>query len=207
MQALNEVNGGEKPDDVGLGEWIWGALQGDFNQDRSAGQIGFDMVISLIPIVDTVMDVRDLCGNIKQYRKDPANKVTLFFIATTVVGFVPEIGTVVKSVLRIVWVYLKPLIKTADDITNASKLVAAATRACDDALPKITEYLQHNRVARWATDGKLPDVYKFAAKTLREAADKLSPATLGRLLNEKLNDLNTLLGKIRSIVPSTIREQ
>lgn len=207
VQALNEVNGQEKPDDVGLGEWIWGALQGDFNQDRSAGQIGFDMVISLIPIVDTVMDVRDLCGNIKQYRKDPTNKVTLFFIATTVVGFVPEIGTVVKSVLRIVWVYLKPLIKTADDITNVSKLAAAATRACDDALPKITEYLQHNRVAKWATDGRLPDVYKFVASTLRDTIDKLSPATLSRLLNDKLNDVRALLEKIRPIVPSTIREQ
>lgn len=207
VAALNEVHGREKPDDIGLGEWIWGALQGDFNEDRSVGQIGFDMVISLIPIVDTVMDVRDLCGNIRQYRKDPTSKVTLFFIATTVVGFVPEIGTVVKSVLRIVWVYLKPLIKTAEDIKNSSKLAAAAARACDDALPKITEYLQHNRVAKWATEGKLPDVYKFVAKTLREATDKLSPATLSRLLNDKLHDLKVLLEKIRPIVPSTIREQ
>jgi hypothetical protein len=206
LAGLNQIHGQAKPDDVGLGEWIWGALQGDFNTERSTGQIGFDMVVSLIPIVDTVCDVRDLCANVRQYRKDPTNKVTLFFIATTVVGFFPELGTVVKSVLRLVWVYLKPLIKHADDITNASKLVAAANRACDAALPKITEYLQHNRVAKWATDGKLPDIYLFVAKTIREAADKISPATLSRLLNDKFNDLKALLQKIRPIVPSTIRE-
>jgi hypothetical protein len=44
------------------------------------------------------------------------------------------------------------------------------------------------------------------AKTTREAADKISPATLSRLLNDKFNDLKALLEKIRPIVPSTIRE-
>lgn len=206
LDGLNEVHGAAKPDDVGLGEWIWGALQGDFNTERSTGQIGFDMVVSLIPIVDTVCDVRDLCANVREYRKDPTNKITLFFIATTVIGFFPELGTVVKSVLRLTWIYLKPMIKRAEDITKTSNLVAAANRACDAALPKITEYLQHNRVAKWATDGKLPDIYQFVAKTIREAADKINPATLGRLLNEKFNDLKALLEKIRPIVPSTIRE-
>lgn len=207
LDGLNQVHGRQKPDDVGLGEWIWGALQGDFNTERSTGQIGFDMVVSLIPIVDTVCDLRDLCANIGQYRKDPTNKITLFFIATTAIGFVPEIGTVAKSALRLVWVYLKPLIKHADDITNTSKLVAAANRACDAALPKITDYLQHNRVAQWATKGKLPDMYQFVAKTIREASDKITPAKLSSLLNDKFNDLKALLQKIRPIVPNVIRDQ
>lgn len=206
LDALNEVHGQEKPDDIGIGEWIWGALQGDFNAERSGWQIGFDMVVSLIPVVDTICDLRDLCANIRQYRKDPTNKITLFFIATTAIGFFPEIGTVVKSVLRLVWIYLKPLIKHADDILNVSKLTAAAHRACDAALPKVTEYLQHNRVVQWATHGKLPDMYKFVAKTIQEATEKLSPALLGKLLTEKFNDLKSLLNKIRLIVPSTVRE-
>ncbi|XYJ10118.1 hypothetical protein ACSUZJ_22545 [Telluria sp. B2] len=207
LEALNEIQGQEKPDDVGLGEWIWGALQGDFNPERSTGQIGFDMVVSLIPIVDTLCDIRDLWANIRQYRKEPGNKVALFFMATTVVGFIPEAGTVVKSALRLVWVYLKPLIKHADDITNVSKLVAATNRACDAALPKLTEYLQHNRVAKWATKDKLPDMYQFVAKTIREVSDKISSAKLSSLLDEKIGDLKALLQKIRPIVPSTIREQ
>lgn len=206
LGALNEVHGVEKPDDIGLGEWIWGALQGDFNAERSGGQIGFDMVVSLIPVVDTVCDLRDLCANLRQYSKDPTNKVTLFFIATTIVGFVPEIGTVVKSALRLVWVYLRPIIRHADDVLNLEKLTAAAHRACDAALPKITEYLQHNRVVKWATDSKLPDMYKFIGKSLRETADKLNPALLAQLLNKKFDDLKSLLQKIKHIVPSTIRE-
>ncbi len=206
LDALNEVHGREKPDDIGIGEWIWGALQGDFNQERSAGQIGLDMVVSLFPIVDTVCDLRDVCANIRQYRRDPDNKVTLFFIATTAVGFFPEAGTVVKSALRLVWVYLKPVIKHADDILNVSRLVTAANRACDAALPKITDYLQHNRVLKWATDGKIPDMYRFLAKTIRDMSETLSPAKLGKLLDEKIGELKALLRKIRPIVPTTVRE-
>ncbi len=89
---------------------------------------------------------------------------------------------------------------------TSTKLVLAANRACDSALPKITEYLQHNRVAKWATDGKLPDIYKFIARTTRETADKINPAILSRLLNDKFDDLKALLQKIRPIVPSTTRE-
>ena len=207
LDALNELHGEKKPDDVGIGEWMWGALQGDFNAERSTGQIGFDMVVCLIPVVDTLCDVRDLCANIRQYRKDPTNKITLFFIATTVVGFIPELGTVVKSVLRLVWVYMKPLVKHADDITNASKLTAAAQRACDSALPKISEYLQHSRVAKWATDGKLPDTYKFVAKTILEASEKVDSAKLSLLLNDKFDDLHALLKRIRPVVPLLIRER
>ena len=207
LDALNEVHGQAKPDDIGLGEWIWGALQGDFNAERTTGQIGFDMVVSLIPVVDTICDLRDLCANIRQYRVDPTNKVTLFFIATAAVGFIPEFGTVVKSALRLVWVYLKPLVKHADDIINTTKLVTAAGRACDAALPKITEYLQHNQVAKWATDGKLPNIYQFMAKTIREAANKVNPSKLKTMLDEKFDNLKALLGKIRAVVPGNIRER
>lgn len=207
LEALNEVHGQAKPDDIGLGEWIWGALQGDFNAERTTGQIGFDMVVSLIPVVDTICDLRDLCANVREFRKDPTNKITLFFIATTAVGFIPELGTVVKSALRLVWVYLKPLVKHAGDITNTSKLIAATDRACDAALPKITEYLQHNRVAKWATDGKLPDIYQFVAKTVRQAGEKVKPSEIKAILDGKINDLTELLQRIRPIVPSHVRER
>jgi hypothetical protein len=195
LSALNEVRGYQKPDDVGIGEWIWGALQGDFNPDRTNGQIGFDMGVSLVPVVDTILDLRDLVANIRLYRKDPDNKVTMFLIATTAIGFIPEIGTVAKSGLRLVWVYLKPLIKHADDFTNVSKLVTLTNRACDLALPRLTEYLQHNQVAKWATRGKIPDVYKFISNKIIEVAASISPSALKGLINEKCDALKELLKK------------
>jgi hypothetical protein len=104
-----------------------------------------------------------------------------------------------------VWVYLKPLIKHADDFTNVSKLVALTNRACDLALPRLTEYLQHNQVAKWATRGKIPDVYKFISKKIIEVAASISPSALKGLINEKCDALKELLKKIRLIVPTGIR--
>ena len=36
--------------------WVWEALQGDFNPNRSIGQVGLDTAVCLVPGVDTVMD-------------------------------------------------------------------------------------------------------------------------------------------------------
>lgn len=50
--------------------WLWEAIQGDFNQERSLGQVAFDTAISIIPGVDQVCDVRDLIANGKQINED-----------------------------------------------------------------------------------------------------------------------------------------
>jgi hypothetical protein len=165
------------------------------------------MVISLIPVVDTVCDLRDLGANVQEYKKDPTNKIVWFTLATTVVGFFPELGTVAKSALRIVWVYLKPLIKHIDELTNASKLIQLVDRAFEAALPKITEYLQHSRVVQWATNNKIVDMYNFVAKLVSDLVAKVNPAALARLLKEKLDNLKGLLQKIRHIVPGHIRDR
>jgi hypothetical protein len=90
LSALNEVRGYQKPDGVGIGEWIWGALQGDFNPDRTNGQIGFDMGVSLVPLVDTILDLRDLVANIRLYRQDPDNKVTMFLLRQRLSALFPR---------------------------------------------------------------------------------------------------------------------
>ena len=201
-QAWAQVNGAEQAEGEGIGGWIWGALKGDFNPDRSAGQIGFDMAVSLIPIVDTICDVRDLCANIKQYRKDPENKFTMFLIALTVIGFFPEIGSIVKGVIKIIFAYVRKYLKNLDDITNIGKLTQATSKAVDAALPKIVEFLQHNEVIKWATKEKVPNIFAFVAKELREIADKVNPTKLKDTFYTAANAIEKLLGRIHKLVPA-----
>jgi hypothetical protein len=196
-----------KPDDKGIGTWIWEALQGDYNQERTVGQISFDMVVSLIPVVDTVCDIRDLCSNIREYKKDPDNKLTMFFIALTVVGFIPEIGTIVKGIVKIVFAYLRKFVKKMDDLLVSGKLAKLAEKAADAALPKIYEFLQHSRWVRWATNNKVPDLFKFAAKEINKFADALSQSKLKQGFDEGIKSINSLFDKLKPIVPSTIREK
>ena len=199
--------GPNRPADKGMGTWIWEALQGDFNAERSVGQVSFDMVISFIPVVDTVCDVRDLCANVQQYKKDPDNKLTMFFIALTVVGFIPGIGTLVKGTVKIVFAYLRKYVTKLDDLLVAGKLAKLTDKAVDAALPKIYEYLQNSRWVKWATKKSVPDMFKLLAKHLNEFADGLNVGKLKEGFDIGVKTLNDLFNKLKPMVPSTIREK
>ncbi|HET7794430.1 MAG TPA: polymorphic toxin type 15 domain-containing protein, partial [Rhizobacter sp.] len=85
------------------GKWLWGALQGDFNKSPTTGQVITGGIISMIPIVDQVCDVRDVVANCldlsdEQARRDPGKWMAL---GLTCVGFVPEFGSAVKTVAKV----------------------------------------------------------------------------------------------------------
>lgn len=205
--AWAQVHGSAKPEDKGVGQWLWEAIQGDFNEERSAGQVAADMAISLIPIVDTICDIRDLCANIRAYRKDPANKLTLFFIALTVVGFFPEVGSVIKGVVKIVFVYVRRYLKHADDLLDATKLGRATHAALDAALPKIADFLSQSTVVKWATKEGVPDVFRFCAKHLNELATKVDGSRLKAKFLEGVAAVEKLLDRIKHILPAGTREK
>jgi Novel toxin 15 len=82
--------------------WLWGALQGDFNKSPTTGQLVTGGIISMIPIVDQVCDVRDVIANCidladAEARKDNAKWLAL---GLTCIGFVPEFGSAVKTVAK-----------------------------------------------------------------------------------------------------------
>ena len=56
---------------VDVSEWLWQAIQGDFNENRSTGQIAFDAALSMIPLADQICDVRDLVANSRKMPKTP----------------------------------------------------------------------------------------------------------------------------------------
>jgi len=81
-------------------EWLWEAIQGDFNQERTTGQIAFDTAISMIPGVDQVCDVRDVVANCKQINDDTSNTWAWVGLVLTLVGLIPTVGSLLKGVLR-----------------------------------------------------------------------------------------------------------
>lgn len=84
-------------------KWLWGALQGDFNRSPTTGQVITGGVISLIPVVDQVCDVRDIIANCMNLsdakaRDEPENWIAL---GLTCIGFVPLFGSAVKTVGKV----------------------------------------------------------------------------------------------------------
>ena len=181
--------------------WVWEALQGDFNPNRSAGQIGLDTVVCLIPGIDTLMDIRDLIANIIAIVAAPANGMAWFNLVLTLIGFIPGLGSVAKGVVKIVFVKLRPLIKHADDLTNTSKMVKYLDEAFDAALPSIVQYLTHPKVQQFLTKAGVPDVVKWVAKSIRTVVAKADPATLKAAFNDKANSLRDILVYLRPLLP------
>lgn len=84
------------------GEWVLGAIAGDWSEDQTLGQILFDTVVSLIPVVDQVADGRDIAANIYQlvWKKKYDEFGPWFSLVATVIGCIPEVGTAIKGTAK-----------------------------------------------------------------------------------------------------------
>ena len=101
-ETMNETT---QQDEDSILEWVWVAVQGDFNEDPTAGQIITNAVITAIPVVDQVADARDLAASVKALlwdkRHDDFEVWLAFFF--TLIGLVPSVGSLLKGVLKLVW--------------------------------------------------------------------------------------------------------
>ncbi|WP_199610065.1 contractile injection system protein, VgrG/Pvc8 family [Flocculibacter collagenilyticus] len=97
------------------GDWLWGTLQGDFNEHPSTSQIVVGSLISMIPVVDQIMDCRDVCANAMLLTDDNDANDTDGWIALTLtgIGFVPVVGSAVKGVGKVIVKHIDNAIATA----------------------------------------------------------------------------------------------
>ncbi|WP_259395135.1 contractile injection system protein, VgrG/Pvc8 family [Pseudoalteromonas sp. SR43-5] len=86
------------------GNWLWGALQGDFNRNPSTSQIVVGSVISMIPVIDQLMDCRDICANIMVLSDDDESNDSDGWLALslTAIGLVPILGSALKGTLKVI---------------------------------------------------------------------------------------------------------
>jgi hypothetical protein len=57
-----------------VGGWIWGTIEGGFNEQQSISQIIVDAAISMIPVVGDVTAVRDLIAVILRLVEHPEKR-------------------------------------------------------------------------------------------------------------------------------------
>ena len=86
------------------GDWLWGTLQGDFNRNPSTSQIVVGTIISMIPVVDQIMDIRDICANVMLLTDDDKSNDSDGWIAFTLtaIGLIPLFGSAVKGIGKVV---------------------------------------------------------------------------------------------------------
>jgi hypothetical protein len=100
-QAVGQMQAGQAMVDGAT--WLAGALQGDFNKSPTTGQMITGGIISMIPVVDQVCDVRDIVANCLNLSDPKAREDTENWVALglTCVGFVPLAGSAVKTVGKV----------------------------------------------------------------------------------------------------------
>ena len=74
-------------------DWFWGVLQGDFNDDPSLSQTIVGSLITLIPVIDQIGDIRDIIANLHQLSKDSSDKWKWIALAITLIGLIPVLGS------------------------------------------------------------------------------------------------------------------
>lgn len=177
-------------------EWTWGVLQGDFNEDPSISQIVVRAVITLIPIVDQIGDVQDIIAALKKLIADKQydDWEVWFALVVTLIGCIPEIGTIFKAV---------------------AKLLKRGAKSLD--------ILKLFRVLNWVGAGNAfrflkklrGDLGKHAADVIKQL-DGMLQAISSRLLDlrqwvsssieKQIDELVASIGELRAMVPGKVNE-
>ena len=90
---------------------LWGAAQGEFNEDPTGKQILADIGINFIPIVGQICDARDIAACLDKLINKKRITETMVWVTLilTAIGCIPYAGDVVKGAL-------KAILKGADDV-------------------------------------------------------------------------------------------
>jgi hypothetical protein len=176
-----------------LWQWFWEAIQGDFNEDRSAAQIMTDAVISMIPLVDQVCDVRDLIANCKKLHHDPKDTWAWVALALTLIGLFPSLGSLVKGVLKIFFLFVR---RSGGDAT---------VKAVDAAMTWVVSFLRRRDVQKYLHALRIDEIFKWLAAEIKVVRRKVNIQTLIAAFDRTIKVMEGLVGKV-SMIPAIGRK-
>ena len=177
-------------------EWIWGTLQGAWNPNMRADQIVADAMLSFVPIVGVVIDIRDLFACIYSLNQQSKNSEEQTYkwieLALTLIGCVPVVGDLAKPVMKIVLKQIrrfglnnlpqavKSSMEPIRQLINNEKFVTVVGRQNIDIICKKTA----DFCRRQAAELKLAPLLKKWRELNKDLADFLN--TYGRLMPDEI---------------------
>lgn len=173
-------------------QWIWEALQGDFNPNQSVGQIAANAVLGLIPVVDQVLDCRDLIANARDISRNPKQPEKWVFLSFTLIGLIPSLGSALKGVLKIIFLFVR---KAGGD----------ATKAIRPAMAPVLTFLSDPKVKKVLGISRLDKVLKGFAGQIRGLRGQIAVSVLLGYLDDAVGLLTSLIGKIKGLAPASVR--
>jgi len=170
-------------------EWIWEVLQGDFNDNASTAQVVTGTVISMIPFVDQICDVRDVVANCKKIDEEPDTPWHWISLSLTLIGLLPLVGSLLKGCLKVAFASMRK----AGAVSGVTPRLSVAV---DDAVIQLNRFLARPEVVATLKALKWDNPYKKLAQELRSLAGKLSASKLAAAFADAARAAQSLLGLV-----------
>lgn len=188
-------------------QWLWEVIQGDFNDDQTTAQVATSTVISMIPFVDQLCDVRDIVANCRKINQDRSNRWAWVALVLTLIGLFPTLGSLVKGGFKVLFAYGRKGVFRAGASALDSGMWTATKPWVDAGILKFNEFLGRPEVRRTLRVLKIDNPYKYFAKQLRETASALNVGALTSAMDAGINTLKALVDKIQKWGPASLGQQ
>lgn len=166
-------DGSEAAKNVGI--WLWEVLKGDFHEDPSIGQIATGTVISMIPLVDQICDVRDFFACANQIRDKPNDNMPKVMMAITIIGVIPVAGSLAKGTLKIILSIIRRSFRNVPpNFYKSVKFEKVFDDNLEKALKQVRVFFNRSDVLKYISFKKIGDPYKYVAKELEKLISQAS---------------------------------
>ncbi len=159
-------------------EWIWTVIQGDFADEQSTAQVATGTVISMIPFVDQLCDVRDVVANCRKINQDTSNKWAWIGLILTLIGLFPVLGSLAKGCCKILFAYGRKSVFRAGKAALDSNFWKASKPFVEAGIQTLNRHLKTPAVRRALKVAKIANPYKWLAGKVREVIGKLNAREL-----------------------------
>jgi hypothetical protein len=190
-----------------MAQWIWEVIQGDFNEDQTTAQVVTGTVISMIPFVDQICDVRDVVANCKKINDDTSNKWAWVALVLTLIGLFPTLGSLVKGGLKVLFAYGRKGVFSAGAKALDSGMWQATKPWVEAGIGKFNDFLARPEVRRALKALKIDNPYKYFAKQVRDIAASLNVGKLTAAMDTAITALKGLTDKIKKWGPESLGKQ
>lgn len=200
-----------------VGSWLWGTVQGAFNEKASLSQILVDAVVGMIPLVGDATAVRDLFAVSIELVDQPdkrSDKWQWVLLVVLLFALIPVMGGVIKGVGRIVVkvageaAHLKAAARAAHMQQAAMDIVAFLNRVgaghAEKWLLKL-DFSSHQAALTAKLDSFVYTVNGCLVQIERKLGGVLSEGILQRIKGLK-NGFEQMHAKGREMIPQALKD-
>lgn len=180
------------------GEWLWETLQGDFHEDPSTAQVVTGTVISMIPVVDQLCDLRDFIANCRKIDEDSSNVWNWVALTLTLICAFPIFGSLFKGCFKVSIQSLRRWIQnnSVGRHRNDSRF--------DPVIIQLKLYLDMPVVRKTLVRMKIHNAFGYLADQISKLSSMLSVEMLMDAFRTLMDATRSLLNTISRWAPYTL---